>query len=240
MANGICDVCKTRPASFRAQVSVNGERRVMELCEEDYRKLARRAGRPASPLEALFSGRSLFDEFFGDSPLGSLFGDSPLRGPLGGVLPEAAGGAEPEADLPRRAARRGAGGAVDRRPAQRTGEQAAAGGRQQGRRVRSAGGRYRASAVGAGRIGGGAHPARPVQDRRRRSAPPDREGGAQGRGPGRGRRDRGQPPPEGRAEPCLHRVERTRPFLCRSRTSADRPGRGGRGPGRRHPAPPRA
>ncbi|RMH50944.1 MAG: ATP-dependent Clp protease ATP-binding subunit [Alphaproteobacteria bacterium] len=110
MANGICDVCKTRPASFRAQVSVNGERRVMELCEEDYRKLARRAGRPASPLEALFSGRSLFDEFFGDSPLGSLFGDSPLRGTLGGVLPEAAGGAEPEADLPRRAARRGAGG----------------------------------------------------------------------------------------------------------------------------------
>ena len=75
MADGICDVCKRRPASFRAQVSVNGERQIMELCDEDYRKLARQQGRSGSPLESLFGSRgSLFDEFFGDSPLGgSLF-----------------------------------------------------------------------------------------------------------------------------------------------------------------------
>ena len=71
MANGICDICKSRPASFRAQVSVNGERKVMELCDEDYRRIARRQGRSASPLESLFGGRSLFDEFFGDA--GGLF-----------------------------------------------------------------------------------------------------------------------------------------------------------------------
>ena len=45
MANGICDICKRRPASFRAQVSVNGERQVMELCDDDYRKLARQQRR---------------------------------------------------------------------------------------------------------------------------------------------------------------------------------------------------
>ena len=74
MAGGVCDICKTRPATFRAQVSVNGERQIMELCDEDYRGLARRQGRVGSPLESLFGGSSLFDEFFGDSPLGgSLF-----------------------------------------------------------------------------------------------------------------------------------------------------------------------
>ncbi|MAB10843.1 AAA family ATPase [Hyphomonas sp.] len=76
MANGICDVCKSRPASFRAQVSVNGERRMMELCDEDYRRLARNQRRSGSPLESLFGGNSLFDEFFGDSPL--------MRGPRPG------------------------------------------------------------------------------------------------------------------------------------------------------------
>ena len=72
MANGICDICKRRPASFRAQVSVNGERQVMELCDADYRKLARQQRRPSSPLESLFGGGSLLDEFFGDSPFGGL------------------------------------------------------------------------------------------------------------------------------------------------------------------------
>ncbi|SEM25215.1 ATP-dependent Clp protease ATP-binding subunit ClpC [Roseovarius azorensis] len=72
MANGICDICKRRPASFRAQVSVNGERQMMELCDQDYRKLARQQRRSSSPLESLFGGGSLFDEFFGDSPLGGM------------------------------------------------------------------------------------------------------------------------------------------------------------------------
>jgi hypothetical protein len=56
MANGICDVCKTRPAAFRAQVLVNGERQTLELCDADYRKLARSQGRSSSPLESLFGG----------------------------------------------------------------------------------------------------------------------------------------------------------------------------------------
>nr|WP_308430421.1 AAA family ATPase [Parvularcula lutaonensis] len=43
----------------------------MELCDEDYRRLARRQGRSTSPLESLFGGSSLFDEFFGDSPFRS-------------------------------------------------------------------------------------------------------------------------------------------------------------------------
>lgn len=72
MANGICDICKRRPASFRAQVSVNGDRQLMELCDEDYRKLARQQRRSSSPLESLFGGGSLLDEFFGDSPFSSM------------------------------------------------------------------------------------------------------------------------------------------------------------------------
>ncbi|SHF22319.1 ATP-dependent Clp protease ATP-binding subunit ClpC [Ruegeria intermedia] len=102
MANGICDVCKTRPATVRAQVSVNGERRTMELCDEDYRKLARRQGRSASPLESLFGGGSLFDEFFGDSGLGGSLFDR-LGGQAGG---DDAGDRIP----PRAASRRGQGG----------------------------------------------------------------------------------------------------------------------------------
>lgn len=68
MANGICDVCKVRPASFRAQVAVNGERKIMELCDADYQKLARQQTRFNSPLESLFGGGSLFDQFFNGAP----------------------------------------------------------------------------------------------------------------------------------------------------------------------------
>ncbi|KAA8607949.1 ATP-dependent Clp protease ATP-binding subunit [Salipiger aestuarii] len=99
MANGICDICKRRPASFRAQVSVNGERKMMELCDEDYRKLARGQRRPASPLESLFGGGSLFDEFFGDSPFGNDVGRNLAdaregqRVPVTGVSRRGQGGA---------------------------------------------------------------------------------------------------------------------------------------------------
>lgn len=51
----------------------------MELCDQDYRKLARRQGRSSSPLESLFGGRSLLDEFFGDGG----FGHSPLFDRIG-------------------------------------------------------------------------------------------------------------------------------------------------------------
>ncbi len=100
MANGICDVCKTRPASFRAQVSVNGERKVMELCDEDYHKLARRQRRSSSPLESLFGGGSLLDEFFGDSPLSDRLRSRLTGGDEGVEAPAAAP----------RGARRAAGG----------------------------------------------------------------------------------------------------------------------------------
>lgn len=80
MADGICDICGVRPATVRAQVVSDGQRQTMELCDVDYRRLARQQGRSSSPLESLFrgSGRgSLFDDFFG----GDFFGSGPpLRG----------------------------------------------------------------------------------------------------------------------------------------------------------------
>jgi ATP-dependent Clp protease ATP-binding subunit ClpC len=70
----LCDVCGVRPATVRATVVSDGERRTLNLCEIDYRRLAARQ-RASSPLESLFSGRrSLFDDFFGDS-WGGRFGD---------------------------------------------------------------------------------------------------------------------------------------------------------------------
>jgi ATP-dependent Clp protease ATP-binding subunit ClpC len=78
MTNGICDVCGVRPATVRAQVVNNGQRRTMELCDIDYRRLARQQGRSSSPLESLFGGGSgsLLDDFFGSD----FFGRSPLAG----------------------------------------------------------------------------------------------------------------------------------------------------------------
>jgi ATP-dependent Clp protease ATP-binding subunit ClpC len=71
MANGICDVCGIRPATVRAEVVSNGQRRTMELCDVDYRRLARQQGGSRSPLESLFSRHgSLFDDFFGSDVLG--------------------------------------------------------------------------------------------------------------------------------------------------------------------------
>ena len=67
MANGICDICNTRPASLRAQIVENGLRRTVELCDVDYRRLAARQQQSSSPLESLFGRRgSLFDDFIGD------------------------------------------------------------------------------------------------------------------------------------------------------------------------------
>jgi len=74
MAHGRCDICG-RPASVRAQVTSNGRRQTMELCEEHYHQIARRSrGRSTSPLESLFQRRgSLFEDFFGGD-LGDLRG----------------------------------------------------------------------------------------------------------------------------------------------------------------------
>ena len=81
MANGQCDICG-KPATVRAQVVSNGERRQMELCDEHYRQIARQSrGRSASPLESLFGGSgSLFEDFFGDS----LFSDRDVPSPDSG------------------------------------------------------------------------------------------------------------------------------------------------------------
>ena len=67
MADGICDICGIRPATVRTTVTVDGRREVLELCDLDYRRLARQQ-RSSSPLESLFGGRggSLLDDFFGD------------------------------------------------------------------------------------------------------------------------------------------------------------------------------
>jgi ATP-dependent Clp protease ATP-binding subunit ClpC len=101
---GKCDICG-RPATVRVRASVNGRVQNLELCDEHYREMLARQGRTASPLESLFGRRgSLFDEFFGDSPLRGLVGG------LGGA-PAAAEDEPVEAifDEPPRASRRAGG-----------------------------------------------------------------------------------------------------------------------------------
>src|SRR3954453_4110271 len=63
----MCDICGVRPATVRARVtSSDGQSEVLDLCDVDYRRLARQQ-RSSSPLESLFGGRgSLFDDFFDD------------------------------------------------------------------------------------------------------------------------------------------------------------------------------
>ncbi|MGE7157405.1 AAA family ATPase [Methylorubrum rhodesianum] len=86
MANGTCDICGVRPATVRAQVVSDGQRRTMELCDVDYRRLARQQGRSSSPLESLFGrGGNLFDDFFG----GDFFGRRPFTSRDGTRIGEA-------------------------------------------------------------------------------------------------------------------------------------------------------
>jgi ATP-dependent Clp protease ATP-binding subunit ClpC len=98
MAPQLCDVCGVRPATVRAEVvSSDGERQVLNLCDVDYRRLARQQ-RSSSPLESLFGGRrSLFDDFFGDDFFGGGLGEReagerqiPVRSGAG-TSPEGAG-----------------------------------------------------------------------------------------------------------------------------------------------------
>ncbi|KMO40208.1 Clp protease ClpC [Methylobacterium variabile] len=102
MADGMCDLCGVRPATVRAQVVSNGQRQSMELCDVDYRRLARQQGRPSSPLESLFGGGGpLFDDFFS----GDFFGRTPFTGRDGPRIGEA-GDATGGAPIPVRSGRR--------------------------------------------------------------------------------------------------------------------------------------
>jgi ATP-dependent Clp protease ATP-binding subunit ClpC len=67
----MCDICGIRPATVRARVTTtDGESEVLDLCEVDYRRLARQQ-RSSSPMESLFGGRSsFFDDFFGNDFFG--------------------------------------------------------------------------------------------------------------------------------------------------------------------------
>jgi ATP-dependent Clp protease ATP-binding subunit ClpC len=81
MADGICDICNIRPATVRARVSSNGQSELLELCDVDYRRLARQQQRPSSPLESLFGGRgSLFEDFFNDDFFGGRSGSRDQSG----------------------------------------------------------------------------------------------------------------------------------------------------------------
>jgi ATP-dependent Clp protease ATP-binding subunit ClpC len=116
MAGGLCDICGIRPATVRAQITSDGQRRTVELCDFDYRRMARQQ-RSSSPLESLFSGRgSLFDDFFG----GDFFGQSPFAGADDRAGAEAASGEDRGTAIPIRSGRgrargRGAAGSVAER-----------------------------------------------------------------------------------------------------------------------------
>lgn len=60
----LCEVCGERPATIRATVSRDGHRETMELCEVDYRRMARRQT-SRSPFESLFGG-GMFGDVFGE------------------------------------------------------------------------------------------------------------------------------------------------------------------------------
>ncbi|WP_333814166.1 ATP-dependent Clp protease ATP-binding subunit [Tabrizicola sp.] len=68
MSDGICDICGQNPATVRVQASVNGKRRTLELCEEDYERLRaqQHAAAPRSPFESLFSKSPLMGGMMGD------------------------------------------------------------------------------------------------------------------------------------------------------------------------------
>jgi ATP-dependent Clp protease ATP-binding subunit ClpC len=67
MANGICDIDKTRPAAHVVRVNRNGRQTTLELCDEHYMALMREQSM-VSPFESLFSGSSPFESFFGNLP----------------------------------------------------------------------------------------------------------------------------------------------------------------------------
>jgi ATP-dependent Clp protease ATP-binding subunit ClpC len=60
---GLCDICHRRPATVRVQVTQNGRKRTLNVCQQDY---ARLRAQQASPFESLFGGSLLGDDFMRD------------------------------------------------------------------------------------------------------------------------------------------------------------------------------
>ncbi len=91
MATEMCDICGIRPATMRARVVSDGQQQTLNLCDVDYRRLARQQARSSSPLESLFGeGGGLFDRFFSDDFFAGRFphavgraGDTEERGEEG-------------------------------------------------------------------------------------------------------------------------------------------------------------
>ncbi|MBI3983744.1 ATP-dependent Clp protease ATP-binding subunit [Candidatus Microgenomates bacterium] len=64
MADGICDMDGSRPATHTVRVRQNGRETTLELCDTHYDQLRRQQSQ-ASPFDSLFSGSGL-DNFFGN------------------------------------------------------------------------------------------------------------------------------------------------------------------------------
>lgn len=64
MADGLCDIDESRPATHTVRVRRDGRETTLELCDTHYNQLRQQQSQ-TSPFESLFSG-SGFDNFFGD------------------------------------------------------------------------------------------------------------------------------------------------------------------------------
>jgi ATP-dependent Clp protease ATP-binding subunit ClpC len=62
MSEILCDICKTRPATAKVTVLVNGRKKVLHVCTQDLRKLQQQS---ASPFDRMFGG-ALSDNLFQD------------------------------------------------------------------------------------------------------------------------------------------------------------------------------
>ena len=239
MADGICDVCNVRPATVRARVSSNGKSEILELCDVDYRRLARQQQRPSSPLESLFGGRgSLFDDFFSDD----FFGGRSGRGD----------DAEPPA--PSGTRRRIHPGRVRARPRTRPRHRRSTESLSAHAEEILQGAARRAAELGRSEVDTEhllyalteSDVVRTILDQFKVSLDDLRRQLEQERPPRRPpaddetRRDRRLAAGQGRAGTGLRGLARVRPFLCRPRAPPDRPRRGGGGRRRRRAAPLRA
>ncbi|MDB5166680.1 MAG: ATPase with chaperone, ATP-binding subunit [Candidatus Saccharibacteria bacterium] len=93
MAEGLCDIDKTEPATHRVRVSRNGQVTELELCDEHYMALVRQR---VSPLESLFAGRGGLGSSDRADPLSSMFDQIPDLFDTDGTARPRAGGSRVE------------------------------------------------------------------------------------------------------------------------------------------------